>query len=240
MHLSVLVVLDVIRGLSEIFLDGRERRSTSFIVAKKNTVYYIKTMVGNSGKISLKETRDESSVYDNVGRGYGIKTKLVIYKRGYREKDNVTVQDDVKTGLENTFFFTASEDGRFYISFSVEGMKTKNMELSCTIYNGEPGKPEITSNNDIEVTRAGSTVKRILDYIKMDMDMQTAEEDDDDRYQEDTKTISRKVLLIVILRMASAIIAMLYSGWKTKEFYSTQGAGDQGIDGTEMKMKQVQ
>jgi CRISPR/Cas system-associated exonuclease Cas4 (RecB family) len=200
--------------LAEVLHSKTLYKSVSFVVSEANTVHYIQTKPEALGKTPLqKETR---------------KTSIFIYKDRLYDNGAVIYKDE-KYSEENTFFFTAHAQAKYYIVVLLENPGHVDVGLDYKIYSGEANRPVIISNNDVEVTKAENKIKKLLDYVKTNISLQNMDEDEDERYKKLYSDIVRRVFYVVLLKIVATTFTLCYTGWKTKKFFSTQGiAGQRG------------
>lgn len=200
--------------LIEVLQKPKYYKSISFVMSDMNTVHYIQTKV-----VSL----DEKTRMDSENN---FKTSIVIYRDRMYDPNSVVYRDD-KMSLENSFFFTASTKGKYYMLILVENPKHTQLGLEYKIFSGEANRPEIVSNNDVEVSKAEFRIRKLLDYVKTNIDVQRMDYDDDELYKKLYSGIIKKAIFVICFKIMATVFTLAYSSWKTRKFFSTQGMLDQ-------------
>lgn len=203
--------------LSEVLQSKTQSKATAFVVSEANTVHYIQS------KVMVDKGKDDDSEKSDEAVG---KTVLHIYKDNINEHHALVYKDE-KHSVENTFFFTTPTKGKYFIMLSLDDSERESFSFDYRIYSGEANRPAIVSNNDVEVSKAEFRIRKLLEYVKNNMDLQNMDYDDDAEYRKIYSHIAKKALFVVCFKIAATIITLAYSNWKTKKFFSSQGIVDQ-------------
>lgn len=186
---------------------------SSYIMGDTNTVHFIKSQVMELVNSSFSPIEDESVI-----------TRLIVY-RGEPSRNNVFYKDD-KTSEENSFFFTTSSREPYHVVLEVlSDEEDRHLGIDYKIFSGEANRPNIVSNNDVEVSKAENLVERVLDFVRKNITIQSMDEEDEAVYKKLYEEIMRKALYVLILKISATIFTMYYSNKKTKSFYASQGLG---------------
>lgn len=202
--------------LTEILERETRGRTVSFVVSEAKTVYFIQTKVERPKKTSSGLTVDNTESVHNV------KTSIVIY-RDVPFIESTIVHNDEKRSLENTFFFTTPYKGKYYVVLSLDKYIDTPLALNHKIYTGEANRPAIVSSNDVEVSKAEVRIRKLLDYVKTNITMQNMEYENEEVYRQLYADIFWKAIYVVLLKVTATLFTLGYSGWKTRQFFTTQG-----------------
>jgi hypothetical protein len=188
-------------------------QSTSHFLCDENTIIYVQS--------ELKEKIGNQ--FDTLEDGT-LPTTIKVYYDNISKKS--LVYQDTKTSSVNTFFFTTNKRGTYYIVLSPEtndDLYKETLGIESRVYIGESNRPVIVSGNDIEVSRAESAIKKILDFLESNLTLQNVEEKDEALYKDLYDSLMRKIFFFMIVRLASIVITIVSSSYKTKKFYASQG-----------------
>lgn len=199
--------------LTEVLNRSNMYLSSAFVMSDQNTVHYIQSKVQklNKGQIDPDaEVNTKSSIY--------------IYKDRLYDSSNLIYKDE-KTQKENTFFFTAPSQGKYFIVLQIDNPDNQEIGVETFIYSGEAKRPAIISNNDVEVSKAEGLIKNLLEYVKNTIAMQNMDYDDDQEYKEIYSGILKRAFLLIGLKMLTTFFTLFYSKTQTKKFFESQGLG---------------
>ena len=76
------------------------------------------------------------------------------------------------------------------------------------------------------MSRAELRIAKLLDFVKRNISMQNINQEDEESYRSIFATLVFKAYVFVVLKIVATVLALAYSGWKTKEFYRSQGIAD--------------
>lgn len=196
--------------LSEMLQPATDSKAVAFVVSEANTVHYIQSK-------AVMEKDPKKSLDEAVGR-----TVLHIYRDAIDEHHALVYKDE-KHSAENTFFFTTPTKGKYFIVLSLEDSEYKTASFDYRIYSGEANRPAIVSNNDVEVSKAEFRIRKLLEYVRNNMDLQNMDYDDNAEYRKIYSYIAKKALFVVCFKIVATVVTLMYSNWKTKKFFSSQG-----------------
>lgn len=185
--------------------------TSSFLVSDASTVHYIQTKVNQFDGNRIDKDSEAPT-----------KTSIFIYKDRIYDSSNLVYKDE-KTVRENTFFFTSSSQGKYFVVMQIDNPEKVSVGLDYIIYSGEANRPAIISNNDIEVSRAEGLIKNLLEYVKKNIAMQNLDMDGDQEYKEIYSGMFSKALFVVFAKIMAVVFTLTYSSWKTKKFFTSQG-----------------
>lgn len=209
----VFVLAQVASCLIEQLSPSNEYKAVSYVVSEANTVHFVQS------EIKEKEGSDLRALGDGA-----LTTQISVYKGSLGDKKSLLYLDE-KSSEQNTFFFTTPCRDTYYIVLEPatrdETLK-KTLGVDYRIYVGESNRPSIVSNNDVEVSRAESMIKRVLEFVQKNISVQSMGEDDESIYKGIYEDIMRKAFYFIVVRFLSTGFTMLYSNHKTKSFYASQ------------------
>lgn len=186
---------------------------SSYVMGDTNTVHLIQSQIKELVNSSFSPVDDESII-----------TRLTVY-RGELNKHNVFYRDE-KTSEENSFFFTTSSREPYHIVLDILNEdEDRHLGLDYKIFSGESNRPNIVSNNDVEVSKAENLVERVLEFVRKNITIQNMDEEDELVYKRLYEEIMRKAVYVLILKISATVFTMYYSNKKTKSFYASQGLG---------------
>lgn len=200
--------------LIEKFNSKHNYESISQILCEGNTVVFV-----------------QSEIKENIGRSFEsiedgmLKTNIKVYRDQIMNKSNL-VYSDTKSSRENSFFFTTTKRGSYYIVLKAETNEISLMEtlgIDLKIFMGEANRPSIVSGNDVEVYKAENMIKKIVEYVDNNIVLQSMEEDDELRYQSMYNSLIRRVFYFLVIRLASVVLTIFAANYSTRRFYSSQG-----------------
>jgi len=198
---------------------------------ENNTVFYIQSEIElkENGNKKLKENgknNESISSYDlDISENSSYQRKSVAEFKIYKDKifdENFLVYKDKTPNLKNTYFYTASEKGKYFFVFEILNPNKKMVLIENKITSGAPNNPNIVSENDIEVNKAENILSNLITYIKGNIDLPDEEEEGED---EKYNYIVKKAVFIIFLKISATILTLALSSWLTKKFYSSQDLG---------------
>lgn len=188
----------------------------SYVVSDKNTVHFIQSELHERFRGSFHPVSDKA-----------FSTEIKVFE-GDSGNEVSVVHNDEKKSQVNTFFFTASNRDTYYIFLKVlvkDREVDKELGMNVKIFSGEANRPNIVSNNDVEVSRAENMVGKVLEFVKHNIFIQEMDEEGEQVYKKLYEEIMRKVVYVLILKISATVFTMYYSNRKTKSFYASQGLG---------------
>ncbi|KAI5168322.1 hypothetical protein PAEPH01_0035 [Pancytospora epiphaga] len=205
-----LFYISFVAALSQLLNRENSHKSVLFVVSERNTVHYIKT------KNVRKENNDKAAG----------KTLISIFRDRMDDSQRLVYMDD-KSADENTFFFTTPMNGKYYIAVSLEGEEQKDAYLDVQIYSGEANRPSIVSTSDVEVSKAEYRIRKLLEYVKNNVDFQNMDHEEYSEYRKVFRDIGVVAILAVSFKIVATVITLMYSNKKIKQFFNTQGVVSQ-------------
>lgn len=209
-------LVQVASCLIEQLSQSNEYKAVSYVVSEANTVHFIQSEVKEKSGNGFKPLSDGV-----------LTTKISVYKGKLGDKRSLLHLDE-KSSEQNTFFFTTPSRETYYIVLEPatnDELLKKSLGVDYRIYVGESNRPGIVSNNDVEVSRAESMIKRVLEFVQKNISVQSMGEDDENIYKGIYEDIMRKAFYFVVVRFLSTGFTMFYSNHKTKSFYASQNIG---------------
>lgn len=203
----------LVKGLAEVLSESNNFESKSMLLSEGNTVIFVQTKILERIGDHLNPTEDGM-----------INTTLNVYQDEISNKK--LVYSDTKSSGENTFFFTTTKRGNYYlVVYPATGDKSLKQSLSVDIkiFTGEANRHQIVSTNDVEVSRAEGMVQKILDFVEKNIAVQSLNDEDEKLYKQLYSSLTSKIFYFIILRFVSIIFTMMWSNYMTKNFYSSQG-----------------
>ena len=205
----LLFALPAVHCLTELLNEATP--CVAFVQSESNTVHFIQTKVNMVDLHTLDK-------YDQKGA----KTLLHIYRKDAGNQP-ITVYQDEKYARDNTFFFTAPVQGTYFVEINVQHAYDGFVGVEHNIYSGEANRPNIVSSGDVEVSKAEGIIKNLLEYVKNNISLQNMDLTDDSAYKKVYASIVSKAFLLVFLKIVATVFTLVYSSWKTKQFYTSQG-----------------
>lgn len=181
-------------------------------MSEPNTVHYIQTEAIFDGVPETEEgiapAKTVISIYKDAPRDYAMGASVYSYE---------------KSLFKNSFFFTASARGKYYVVVGTDNRTKHASGMKITTFSGESNRPVIVSTNDVEVSKAEFRIRKLLEYVKTNVGMQNLSYDEDAEYKRIYSDIIKKAILIVIFKILATVITLTYFSKKTKEYFSSQG-----------------
>ncbi|KAI4290803.1 hypothetical protein PAPHI01_0077 [Pancytospora philotis] len=190
-------------------------RSNSFLLSEANTVHYIQSE-------ALFESALEGQPED-----VACVTAIHIYRENPNDRSlGALVYEDEKSNAKNTFFFTASLAGKYYVIITPKSKGRRPSGLKLSMFSGEANQPAIVSTNDVEVSKAEFRIRKLLEHVKTNVNMQNLDCEEDSEYRRIYYDIIRKAIFVVLCKIAATVLALTYFNRKTKNYFSSQGVID--------------
>lgn len=203
-----------VRCLIEQLSSSNDYKAVCYLISEANTVHFVQS-----------EAREkDGGNFKQLGDG-ALTTRISVYKGKLGDKKSLLYMDE-KSSEQNTFFFTTPSRETYYIVLEpVTGdeLLKKSLGFDYKIYVGESNRPSIVSSNDVEVSRAESMIKRVLEFVQKNISIQNMGEEDENVYRGIYEDIMKRAFYFIIVRFLSTGFTMFYSNYKTKSFYASQG-----------------
>ncbi|KAI5151183.1 hypothetical protein ENBRE01_1954 [Enteropsectra breve] len=205
MNTNFLLLLAKIFALKEVVERARFNKAIYFVKSMDNTVHYLQS------KIDVEDDHDRNSPE--------LRSQITIYKNYLYEPSAIVYQDETKV-MENTCFFTASTEGKYFIVVGTKGA-SGTIRVDCKIYSGSHNKPQIISSSDVELQKAENRIRSILEEMKVMIDGYEADVTADERYRNLFTAIWIKAILVVVLRLVASLVSQKVSAKLMKRFFTT-------------------
>lgn len=189
-------------------------QAVSYVISEANTVHFIQSEIWEKDEGGFKQPGDGT-----------LTTRISVYKGKLNDKRSLLYMDE-KSSKQNTFFFTTPSRETYYIVLepvTEDRLLKKSLGFDYKVYVGENNRPNIVSNNDVEVSRAESMIKRMLEFVQKNILVQSMGEEDENTYRNIYEDIMKRAFYFIIVRFLSTGFTMFYSSYKTKSFYVSQG-----------------
>ena len=132
---------------------------------------------------------------------------------------------DVKCAADGNFFYTTPNKGKYYCLFFVRNAdqdKYGALGLKTSVFSGEASLPVIRSTGEVELDKAMSFLKKVLDYARQNLTFQEVDFEDEESYKGIYDGILKYAVFMMVLKLAATIFTSYYSSIKTKQFFKSQ------------------
>ncbi|AFN82402.1 hypothetical protein EROM_010580 [Encephalitozoon romaleae SJ-2008] len=140
------------------------------------------------------------------------------YKNADPDPKKLTFKD-VKRDMSTTFFYTTPETGYYTMVFSLDKDVQGEQALGLAIYEGRPWIPEIVSGTDYQMEWLIRKMSDLLYASKNNFDLQNLDDWDEVEYMILYNSIFKLINGVVLLKIGTVFVTLLYINKKTKEFY---------------------
>lgn len=212
---ALLTLFTKIFALIEVLDKKKNNSAINFVMSTVNTVHFMTaelyglTNKGKWEKIEDRFVEIEAQMWHNG-------------KLEFRDKLNIKSE-------KSQFFYTTPNKGLYHCVFSVTNMhllknKEKYVEygMSTSVFSGEANLPVVRSTGEVEVDRAVTFFKQVLDYAKQNLTLQEVEFEDEENYKGIYDGILKVAAFMMILKLLSTVLTIYFSSLKTKQFFEAQ------------------
>ncbi|ORD97043.1 hypothetical protein A0H76_1833 [Hepatospora eriocheir] len=198
--------------LKELLTKDNNFGIVSYVESSGNTVNYI--------TMNCLIIGDEFVALDNSN----IQANLEIVN----ENTNKVIYSGTKPVNNSNFFFTAPVLGKYRVTSSLTNIENydEQFAIEVNIHVGREGSTNIISFGEVEVSRAGTIIESIFQFIYRNFFIHKSGYEDEMIYKSLYDVIFFRVIIMIVLKITVALCTLIYSNKMTKQYFTQQKIGE--------------